>query len=283
MHFTVLVVHEKDEDIHELLAPFQENNMGDCPEIYLEFEDETEDIKRQFDQLSEEQKVQYPTFDDYAVNYWGAVKQGEQYGHVSNPNAEWDWYQIGGRWANFFLLKPGKEGIRGEHSALDKNPTYRDGYYDSACISDIDFDTMRKLAEDRARTKHVAVMAIANEHGPFRDWDSFRNLATERKLTMDEARDGYHAQPAVVAFKEKFDPFVDRIENYTCCTEEEFVQRQLDAVAGVYAILKDGEWRTSDAGFFEQANEWDKLVTETYEDLLLNNPEIWVTVVDCHR
>lgn len=35
-HFTVLVIGEKPE---ELLEPFQENNMSDCPEKYLEFDD----------------------------------------------------------------------------------------------------------------------------------------------------------------------------------------------------------------------------------------------------
>lgn len=37
-HFTVLTVHKDGEDPEELLAPFQENNMGDCPEEYMEFE-----------------------------------------------------------------------------------------------------------------------------------------------------------------------------------------------------------------------------------------------------
>ena len=35
-HFTVLVI---GSDIDAALAPFQENNMGDCPRQYLEFND----------------------------------------------------------------------------------------------------------------------------------------------------------------------------------------------------------------------------------------------------
>lgn len=42
-HFTVLVV---GDDYEKQLAPFQENNMGDCPEEYLEFNEiETEERK----------------------------------------------------------------------------------------------------------------------------------------------------------------------------------------------------------------------------------------------
>lgn len=50
-HFTVLVIGENPED---LLAPFQENNMGDCPEEYMEFNDCTEEIEETW---KEEQEV----------------------------------------------------------------------------------------------------------------------------------------------------------------------------------------------------------------------------------
>ena len=43
-HFTVAVFIDGKQDseylenrLEEMLAPFQENNMGDCPEEYLEF------------------------------------------------------------------------------------------------------------------------------------------------------------------------------------------------------------------------------------------------------
>lgn len=44
-HFTVAVISESIDDIKQLLAPYQENNMGDCPEQYMEFND-VEDKKR---------------------------------------------------------------------------------------------------------------------------------------------------------------------------------------------------------------------------------------------
>ena len=46
-HFSVAVVTNtgSEEEVERLLAPYQENNMGDCPEEYLEFiEDEDADI-----------------------------------------------------------------------------------------------------------------------------------------------------------------------------------------------------------------------------------------------
>lgn len=52
------------------------------------------------------QKV-YKTFANYAEDYRGyTFNEKEQgYGDYYNPNAMWDWYQIGGRWPVTFLVK----------------------------------------------------------------------------------------------------------------------------------------------------------------------------------
>lgn len=49
-HFTVAVITEKgtEKEVDKLLAPYQENNMGDCPQEYLEFNEDDEcDIDEQ--------------------------------------------------------------------------------------------------------------------------------------------------------------------------------------------------------------------------------------------
>lgn len=52
------------------------------------------------------QKV-YKTFEKYAEDYRGYEYNEEEkgYGFYCNPNAMWDWYQIGGRWPVTFLVK----------------------------------------------------------------------------------------------------------------------------------------------------------------------------------
>lgn len=44
----------------------------------------------------------------YGYNY---DEDHEAYGYYNNPNAQWDWYQIGGRWPYEFLVKNGAEQI----------------------------------------------------------------------------------------------------------------------------------------------------------------------------
>ena len=61
-HFcTAVVLDTKDENevlylLDKALAPYQENNMEDCPEEYLEFESRMDDIEEEYNTLSEEDK-----------------------------------------------------------------------------------------------------------------------------------------------------------------------------------------------------------------------------------
>ena len=46
-HFTVLVI---GDDVEKQLAPYQENNMGDCPEEFLEFRDVEEECRKDYEE-----------------------------------------------------------------------------------------------------------------------------------------------------------------------------------------------------------------------------------------
>lgn len=52
-------------------------------------------------------KKLYPTLSNYATEYWGYsyYPEHEAYGFYYNPDAFFDWYSIGGRWPNLFLVK----------------------------------------------------------------------------------------------------------------------------------------------------------------------------------
>lgn len=116
-HFTVGVFTEINnfEEVERLLAPYQENNMGDCPREYLVF---TRDEEADLD------------------NETGL------HGYWENPNAKWDWYQIGGRW-NGMLVTNGASGKRGNPSLLCGRK-YKPDEFDSALVSEIDFDAMKQ-------------------------------------------------------------------------------------------------------------------------------------------
>lgn len=82
-HFTVGVITKipTKNSVDKALAPFQENNMNDCPKKYLKFyPDEDADFDEEMNQKG----------------YW------------ENPNRKWDWYSIGGRWDGGIPLIDGK-------------------------------------------------------------------------------------------------------------------------------------------------------------------------------
>jgi len=63
-HFTVMVI---GDNLEEQLAPYQENNMGNCPQEYLEFNDEEDEYLQKYENDTTE-KVVRP--DDRLLNTW---------------------------------------------------------------------------------------------------------------------------------------------------------------------------------------------------------------------
>lgn len=48
-HFTVLVITDNPDNLEKLMAPYQENNMGDCPKEYLVFVDEEQEYRDRYE------------------------------------------------------------------------------------------------------------------------------------------------------------------------------------------------------------------------------------------
>ena len=95
----------------------------------------------------------YPTFDAFITEQWGCEKGEEtgHYGYYFNPNAQWDWWQIGGRWPFRFLVKDDcGTAVAGEISGLFSEQPRRDapeGYrwVAGAQKADIAWDVMREV------------------------------------------------------------------------------------------------------------------------------------------
>lgn len=153
-HFSVAVITTTglDQDVEKLLAPFQENNMGDCPKQYLEF------VELKGDEIDEE----YDEVDALTGKY----------GYWENPNAKWDFYRVGGRASGILKLKTG-------------------GTANVAKINDLDLSMDKEAYNDAIRFWKVEVEGIPkkddedffNMYGPSYYIDRFgtkENYATDR-------------------------------------------------------------------------------------------------------
>jgi hypothetical protein len=99
-HFSALVITEDSDNIEQAvdaaLLPYTENRCMELPKEYLEFyEDEGCEVD---------------------------IETGLR-GYWINPNAEWDWYVIGGRWHNVLKLN---DGTRGDSAFIRDIDTSRD-------------------------------------------------------------------------------------------------------------------------------------------------------------
>lgn len=311
-HFTVAVFSDGKRTVEELLAPYQENNEGDCPKEYLEFVSATKNererekyelegvervclqdgkylrpwdedgLKKMFTytiftdgkdrsalykskkeflvknakdtMLGDVQivfclgergaelrevpyKELYPTLQDYVREYvqapWDEEKQ--DYGHWKNPNAKWDWWQIGGRWQG--LLKTSS------------------GQTDEARVGDIDFEPNQESYTKKLRWWEVVV-----EGSPLRAGESKRDFFS--------------------VYKKEY--YINRYK-----TKETYAKIHSSVIT--YAVvMPDGKWyQKGDMGWFgfssetaEESYDWDMHFKENFID---KAEQEWIlTIVDCH-
>jgi hypothetical protein len=253
-HFCVLVI---GNDVEEQLAKYQENNMGDCPEEYLEFIDTTDEVlTKAYEVIPDEEYYQkhHPkgiektyleyfgdgNLDTFAYDYYGFSRYGNKYGYKSNPNAKWDSWKIGGSWKGYLLKKDGS-------------------LTSQACKSDIDFNKMYANKLDAADA----------------DWEKFLAYKEDpnfRPLT------------AYLEFGVKNIGGVDNLDNFIPESYLSYKTR-LTSIA-TFAVIKDGIWyEKGEMGWWCQVNneksteDWDSefwsLINSLSDDTLL-------TIVDCH-
>lgn len=122
----------------------------------LKHEKRTKEAKR-IEVLSEYPREKlYESFEEYVEDYLGFDfdTEHEAYGYYYNPNAMWDWYQIGGRWPGMFLVKDScTEYLSGERSWCneDKKLEAPEGYIrvSAARKKDIEWQVMRNWINDK--------------------------------------------------------------------------------------------------------------------------------------
>ena len=99
MHFTGRVFLKQnniptEEDLYPVLEQYWENTEK---REYNEFVDCTDEVNQKWLEVKEEGK--FKNIEDLASEWFGFVKVGSKFGYYHNPQAHWDWFQIGGRWA----------------------------------------------------------------------------------------------------------------------------------------------------------------------------------------
>lgn len=281
-HFTVMVIGENPE---EQLAPFQENNMGNCPKEYLKFNDETESLQKSWESLSEEERSEYEDFQAFASDEGYDEHEGK-FGYWENPNAKWDWYVLGGRWLGFFKMKPGHSGESGSGGLF--TPPAEEGTADSALKKDINFTEMRRSAGEEAGKTWDLVRKIIGDLSNYSTWNHVRDVMFPGDI--DAARAYYRDQPASVKLsdynsKNNYKLGFISIDDFLC-SREDYCIDAANASFVTFAVIKDGVWyERGSMGWWgmvdneKDQDDWNsevsKMIDELPEDTL-------ISVYDCH-
>lgn len=205
----------------------------------------------------------------------------------TNPNAEWDWWQLGGRYSGWLKLKAGASGETGRKGLMGSCLNDGAGWVDSAMKRDIDFDGMRdKDGNDAAaRWDKAAAAKVAAGFSADATWDSWETVRARHPDNIDAAHDEYHGQPVKKAVAEVFDnPFHD-ISGYLL-PREQYIQQARDRALVTYAVVKDSQWfARGEMGWWGMSSddmpqeEWNRKVNELIDSL---PDDTLITIVDCH-
>jgi len=269
-HFPVGVITKgkpTENQIVALLAPFQENNMGDCPKEYLQFFDIEEQERNHYETGADRQgnkfKTTYATFEEYMKDWHGHDKRDAEkgvYGYWANPNAKWDWYEIGGRWSGSLRVPADTESAKAK---IRGNRKEREPHYIS--------EEPNIVLVDGARIKDIVFTNEERYKRALRFWEL---VVEEQEAITKEDKDLTFSLYKPSYYLEKYK------------TKEEFAK--LDSAFSTYAVLKNGQWHEpGKMGWFgcSHAKVEEELAFEQgYKDLITEGAEEddWITVVDCH-
>ena len=314
-HSTVLVIGENPE---EQLEPFFEQ--GEPGDYFMEFSDRTDELKADYEKDTqthvlnpetgkwvkksydfmdgraqegwEEKEVPvkecYPTWTEYAREYCGYQPDDEgRYGYWYNPNAKWDWYQLGGRWTGLLKLKRtiNSEARVGSAGLMTKEAGW--GYADQARIEDIDLEGMQEEARVKAEETYDKFEAVTKGLEVPPTWEQVRKSHPD---DIDAARAEWRSYPWVKAMQQSdLDVFFGDTHDYYCVNtggREAYVERCKAQAFSTFAVLKDGQWyERGSMGWWgvvsdeKDTDNWQ----EEFNKLVLSLPgDTLISVYDVH-
>lgn len=179
----------------------------------------------------------------------------------TNPNAKWDWWVEGGRYADLILTKSG-------------------ALVNQARKGDIDFDTMRNRAAVLAEVDYDSAQRLIAGR-TFVPWSQVRKDYEGR---LDEGRTFYRAQPVIQDWQANDTRRWAEPEDYLL-DRDAFVVLARKKAFSTFAVLHEGKWsERGEMGWFgcvsdDTGNDWYEGYSALIDGL---SDETLITFVDCH-
>lgn len=238
----------------------------------------------------------YKDFDTFVGDYHGGHEENGRWGYRNNPDAKWDWWQIGGRWTGFIHVKNGAPIVQGRLGVPAKMAVERGevkeedvrGKGTDVCrIKDVDLAYYERRAIERANAFFDSIERLKDikrgkitpaDNDPWIGFDVVDKLAD---MGLMKPYTGPRDK------KETAEEFLARV---VPVTREELLRdyRWAFEFSASAFVDTDGEWHeVGTAGWFgtnsatpEDRADW----SANFVNRLINtgDPEDWLAVVDCH-
>lgn len=116
-HFTVAVFTDAFTSVEELLAPYEEQTNEAMYLQWVPADESLEEITAKYGEKGDgSETLKQFVKRWYGYDYNPAYKN---FGCLCNPNAKWDWYDVGGRWNNILRIKGRPEVLCNEAPVSD--------------------------------------------------------------------------------------------------------------------------------------------------------------------
>ncbi|WP_024516983.1 zinc finger-like domain-containing protein [Bradyrhizobium sp. Tv2a-2] len=253
----------------------------------------------------------YATPAECATDYFGAFERDGRFYRHTNPNAKWDGWTIGGRWAGMFApnyqpeTDPDNEEIcdfchKGKQLRDDgprpcphcngkgvktKWPSRWKNVGNVAQLKDIPLEALRNEAEVAALKQFDKAQEVIAGRS-YKSWDTVKE---ECGGDIEQTRESYWSQPPIEDLKKAeiigfFDD--DDVIKKFWMTRAQVATRARRRAVQTFAVVKDGQWyERGEMGWFacvsneKDGDVWDEEFAKLLDDL---PPETWLAVVDCH-
>lgn len=290
-HFTVTVVTDNgtNEEIEKALRPFHEFECTGVDDQYVQDVDITEEVIKEWKERNEKYEDEQVTLKEYLrdwysyklvnVNLEPDLEEDHKYGYAlldenekvakvidrTNPDAKWDWYEVGGRWKGQLLTKG---GIR----------------VDSCKKSMIDVEGIIENGLEFSRKQYHQVHNIIGDDA-FDDFVGWDQCLKDFNEDLIAARDFYHSQPAIQRKNESKDINIMmlNIEDFNMPLAE-YLARVSKGALSTFAILYEGKWsERGKMGWWCCVAGEDDDFDDVFNKIWATIPDDkFITIVDCH-
>jgi hypothetical protein len=302
-HFSVVVCTDDPERLDEIMAPFDENREVAAYEDYetgapsaywavrhLREENglNPDDATLTWAQVADAYNARYGDDGDERIY---ATGDGQRAYTIStrNPDAKWDYWRIGGRWGGYFPYQPANARLvmrpaGGGWDSPDIKPLHCDGGPKSA----LDLAALREEKAEEARKLHAEFRALTDGTPEGRPWAEYIADVEAKRLSIDEARTLYHAQPCYLAIAQSDFRYHDDAIGTFSQPEALYVEKErARAVPGYATITLDGRWMSQGRmGWFGMSTDtendrigyWE--AANAYIEALADS--VHLIALDCH-